>query len=281
MNLEIENQNIVTIENELFNQLERMLINNFSNCSMALPSTNNFYSPFILALIGIFLNQTKHKRIESLLIKIENKLNETPNNAGIYNFYGNDKYFYDVDTTSIVNTFFLLRNCKSSEYHNRILKSLLNNKINGDKAIQTWINRPRNNIDWFVNYNFFAYSYLLNRPNQLIREYLISEKEKFLQTGSHYYSDISFPYFLIEFNNIEFETDLSINEKLICNDNTNLFHIGVNILDGKLTQITLEIFLFLLNSNQLYFNSKKGYFTSQELNSAIILYLINKIQNNE
>lgn len=276
-----KNRNIVIIENELFNQLEKMLINNFESCSIALSSVNKFYSPFVLALIGIFLNQTKHKRKEPLLKKIETKLNETHNNFGIYNFYGDDKYFYDVDSTSIVNTFFLLRNCKTLNYHNHVLKTLTKNKSFEDNGLQTWLNRDKNNIDWFVNYNYFIYSYLLNEPNSFIEKYLITEKENFIQTRSNYYSNIYFPSFLVAFNNVEFNVEISLLDKLLYDDDKNLFHYGINILNGKFEQASIDQLQYLFNSDYYYFNSKKGYYSSKELNSAILLYLINKGYHNE
>ncbi len=281
MNLIIRNKDIYKIEDELFNKVEYMSNNNFCNCFMSLQPSDKFYSPFILALIGIFLNQTKQIKFEPILTSIENKLNETSNSYGIYNFYGDDQYFFDVDTTSIVNTFFLLKQSKSLEYHEQIINSLKNNRMNGTKAIQTWINRPRNNVDWFVNYNFYTYTHIYKKPDLLIEDYLLNEQVDFLKNGSHYYSNIHFPSFITKFNEKEFNLNLSFNKINISRDDTNLFDFGLNILNDIFTEINFDKMLKLYNSNQVYFNSKKGYFSSQELNAAILLYITNKIKNHE
>jgi len=277
MNLIIRNKDIYKIEDELFNKVDYMSNNNFCNCFMSLQPSNKFYSPFILALIGIFLNQTKQGKFESLLTAIEKKLNETSNSNGIYNFYGDEQYFFDVDTTSIVNTFFLLKQSKPLEYHEQIINTLLNNRMKDAKAIQTWLNKPINNVDWFVNYNFYIYTQIFKKPDLLIEEYLLNKKADFLKNGSHYYSNINFPSFIVEFNNKEFNTNLSFGKINISTDDTNLFQYGLSLLDEPFTETHFEKLLHIYNSNQVYFNSRKGYFSSQELNAAILLYLTSKI----
>ncbi len=275
------NNKIFNTENELFNSLVTMTNCNFRNCIDSSQPTHKFYSPFILALIGIFINQLKQKKYDTFLEAIEKKLNETPNINGIYNFFGDLDYFYDVDTTSVVNTYYFLRQCKPAPYHISVINTLKENRDMGSNAIQTWLNRPNNNIDWFVNYNFYLYTHVFNNPDGLVKEYLLNEYDCFLKNGSHYYTDICFPFFLTEFNKKEFKLLLTLKNHKISYDNNNLFHIGLNILNNYSIGINSDVLKQFFCSNQVYFNSSKKLYFSQELNAAIIIYLINKINNNE
>lgn len=275
------NKQFLKTEDELFNNLITMTNCHFRNCLSSSQPSDKFYSPFILALIGIFINQIKQRKFETFLEAIEKKLNETPNMDGIYNFFGDLNYFYDVDTTSVVNTFFILKQCKPSSYHLKIINTLSENRDIEGNAIQTWLNKPNNNVDWFVNYNFYLYTHVFNKSDSLVKEYLLNEHECFLKDGSRYYSNICFPSFFTEFNKREFKLLLPFKSHNISYDNNSLFHIGLSILNNNITELNSDSLKQFVCSNQVYFNSSESFYFSQELNAAIIIYLINKINNHE
>lgn len=281
MRIESKTLTMRKVEKMIITQLENMLENDFLNCFLNKHSYEKFYSPFILAYIGIFLNQLKQNKFESLLLAIETKLEKTPNENGIFNFFGNDSYYYDVDTTSIVNTFFLLRKNKPTEYHNQVLSKILKNKQIDSDGIQTWFERPRNNFDWFVNYNVLLYAKMLNKPVKNIHEYLRLKKKEFSALGSQYYRDISFPCFISRFYEIEFHIDLKLAKDKDNKTDTNLFTLGSIVLNKPNTKINLNTLFELLRTNQKYFNSSEGFFSSKELNAAILIYLINNLNNYE
>lgn len=264
------------IEYNIYKILNEAKDNCFINCYTIENKENKFYSPFILGLMGILLIQSKDDKVTDILDSIETKLLNTHNKNGIYNFYGNDTYYYDIDTTAIVNIFFLLKNSKNAEYHKNIITQLKKNIDVNENLLKTWINRDRNHIDWFVNYNFLTYTILADLKDAKIEKELKLRKGDFLKNGTRYYNDISFPLFYIIFNLAEFGIDFSF-ESHTNSKTKNLFQYGTEyIIKQKRKQITDN----WLNSNEVYFNSSKERYSSTELGATILLYLTNLKFNN-
>ncbi len=265
------------IKEKIYKILNETKENGFINCYTAENRENKFYSPFILGLMGIFLIQSKDDKIIDVLNSIETKLLNTHNKNGIYNFYGNDIYPYDIDTTSIVNIFFLLKKIKNIEYHKSIISKLKKNTRKNEKLLKTWINRDRNYIDWFVNYNFLTYTILAGLKDEVIEKELKLKSGDFLKNGTRYYNDISFPLFYITFNLAEFGIDFSFQSQSNA-DIKNLFQYGTKYITMK--QKTEQITENFLNRNEVYFNSSTENYSSIELNASILLYLNNFKLNN-
>lgn len=259
------------IKEKIYKILNETKENCFINCYTLENKQKKFYSPFILGLMGIFLIQSKDDKVTDILNSIETKLLNTHNKKGVYNFYGNNTYYYDIDTTAIVNIFFLLKKAKNAEYHKNIITELKKNIDVNEKLLKTWLNRDRNHIDWFVNYNFLTYTILADLKDEIIEKELKVKTENFLKNGTRYYKDISFPLFYITFNLAEFGIDFSFTSQTNY-ETKNLFQYGTEyIINKKTKQITDN----LLNSNEVYFNSSKEHYSSIELGATILLYLTN------
>ena len=277
-------------QNEMLDFLDDKLTNNFEICSEnSISSVNKIYSPFALSLIGIILSSLNETSIDILLQKIYKKLLSTLNKAGIYNFYGNDEYFYDVDTTAGVNTF-IFNYRQELPDKNNILEKISGNQNDQDGFILTWFNRSRNNVDWFVNFNVFIFLRILGYHNERLFMYLKNNVEAFLINGSRYYADVSLPLFMIFFyqdRNIINEQDFMIPKYMKVNklsSKENILSLALRYLNKDNMEYKTEknVLLELLYDNWAkdirYFNSSAAFYTSTELNAAIALYLLNKME---
>lgn len=281
---------IKDFQDELLDFLDNKLINNFEICSENSISNNNsrkLYSLFLLSLIGIVLSNLNETAINILLKKIYNKLLPTPNNEGLYNFYGNSEYFYDVDTTAVVSTFIFNYSQKLPNKDN-ILQRILGNQNNQDGSILTWFDRSRNNVDWFVNFNVFIFLKILGYHNEKLCMYLKNNMGTFLNNGSRYYADLSFPLFMMFFyhsRNIISEQDIIIPKYMKADkklSKENIFSLGLTYLNNMEYKNREDVLLKLLYKNWAkdirYFNSSRAFYTSTELNAAITLYILNKME---
>lgn len=140
-------QSIKTLQSNLIDFLNSKICNDYEVCSeisIIGKDPNKIYSPFLLALIGIILLPLRsNKRINILTQKIYKKLSDTANNGGLFNFYGDKEFFYDVDTTAIVNTFFF-DYCREIPNKTKILQWILENQNDHDGSVYTWIDRGNN-----------------------------------------------------------------------------------------------------------------------------------------
>ncbi len=281
---------IKDFQDELLDFLDDKLINNFEICSENSISNNSsrkLYSPFLLSLIGIVLSTLTETAIRILLQKIYKKLISTPNNEGLYNFYGNSEYFYDVDTTAEVSTFIFNYSQKLPNKDN-ILQQILGNQSDQDGSILTWFNRSKNNVDWFVNFNVFILLKLLGCNDDKLIKYLRNNAINFYKNGSQYYDDISLSLFMISFyrdlkliSQKDFfipqnQIKIYIKKNNLITENFKDFTSFDSVKNNK------NILLDQLHENWakdiLYFNSSKAFYTATELNAAITLYLLNKME---
>jgi len=186
----------------------------------------------------------------------------------------------------VVNTFIFNYSQKLPNKDN-LLQRILRNQNVQDGSISTWFDRSRNNVDWFVNFNIFLFLKILGYHNEKLIMYLKNNVGAFLNNGSRYYVSISWPLFMIFFcydRNIITEQDFiipkytkaarqSLKENMLFLELTylNKYMRCKNKKDGLLE---------LLHNNWAkdirYFNSRKAFYTSTELNAAITLYLLNK-----
>lgn len=280
-----------TLQSKLIDFLNSKIYNNYEVCSeisIIGKDSNKIYSPFLLALIGIILLPLRsNKKINILAQRIYEKLLDTPNNDGLYNFYGNKEYYYDVDTTAIVNTFFF-DYCRKIPNKTKTLQLILENKNDHDGSVYTWIDRENNNIDWFVNFNVYIFLKKIGYHENKLIDYLKNNAEKFCNNGSRYYRDITIPIFMMYFyvdqkfidnNDINISKYFNIIDKL---SNENVILLGLAFLRKNKKHTTeFDGLLKLLNENWHYevrcFNSSKAFYISTELNAAISLYLLNKM----
>lgn len=284
-------QNMKTLQSKLIDFLNSKICNNYKVCSeisIINKNPNKIYSPFLLALIGVILIPMRsNKNINSLIQRIYEKLSDTANNDGLFNFYGNKEYYYDVDTTAIVNTFFF-DYCRKIPNKTKTLQLILENKNDHDGSVYTWMDRENNNIDWFVNFNVYVFFKKMGCHKNMLIDYLKNNAENFFHNGSHYYRDITIPLFMVYFyldqkfidnNDINISKYFNIIDKF---SNENVLLLGLTFLrKNKKNTTELDELLKLLNENWHHevrcFNSSKAFYTSTELNAAISLYLLNKM----
>jgi hypothetical protein len=286
---------IKTLQSNLIDFLNLKICSPYEVCSensIIDNGSNKIYSPFLLALIGIILLPMRsNKNISFLAQKIYEKLSVTENNDGLFNFYGNKEYYYDADTTAIVNTF-LFDYCRKIPNKTKTLQLILENRNDHDGSIYTWANKENNNTDWFVNLNVYVFLKKIGSHDNNLITYLKNNAENFCNNGSRYYKDISIPLFMMYFyadqkfiddNDLSISKYFNINEKL---SNDNMILSGLTFLrKNKKSMTEYDDLLKLLNENWNHevqcFNSSKAFYTSTELNAAISLYLLNKMESLE
>lgn len=281
---------IKDFQDELLDFLDDKLINNFEICSENSISNNSsreLYSPFLLSLIGIVLSSLNETAIDILLQEIYKKLISTPNNEGLYSFYGNSEYFYDVDTTAVVNTF-IFRYSQELPNKDNILQQILGNQNDQDGSILTWFDRSKNNVDWFVNFNVFILLKLLGCNDDKLIKYLRNNAVNFYKNGSQYYDDISLSLFMISFYRDlklispkdffipQNQIKIYIKKNNLITENLKDFTNFDSVKNNK--NILLDQLFGNWKKDISYFNSSKAFYTSKVLNAIITLYLLNKME---
>lgn len=273
---------IFLLDNELNNNyeicIENSIINNFPK---------KIYSPFLLGLIGIILSNLDSRNYNNILNRIYEKLISTPNKKGLYNFYGNSEYFYDVDTTAVVSTFIFKYSQKLPNKDN-VLQQILRNQNNQDGSILTWFDRSKNNVDWFVNFNVFILLRLLVCDDDKLIKYIRTNAINFYKNGSQYYNDISLALFIISFYR---DLKLISSKDSFIPQNQIKFYIKKNNLITEYLKDFANFDSVKNNKNILldqlfknwekdisYFHSSKAFYTSKVLNAIITLYLLNKME---
>lgn len=288
-------QNIKNLQSNLIDFLDSKICNTYEVCSeisIIDKDPNKIYSPFVLALIGVILLPLRsNKKINILAQRIYEKLSDTANNNGLFNFYGNKEYYYDVDTTAIVNTFFF-DYCRKIPDKTKTLHLILENQDDHDGSVYTWMDRENNNIDWFVNFNVYVFFKKIGCHKNKLIDYLKNNTEKFFHNGSRYYKDITIPLFIMYFyfdqkfiddNDFGISKYFNIIDKL---SNKNVILSGLALLrKNKKNTTEFDELLKLLNETWHHevrcFNSSKAFYISTELNAAISLYLLNKMETLE
>lgn len=277
-------------EGELIEFLDKKLRGDFKICcekSIDANNSNFIYSPFVLGLIGtILFGLKKNKIVELMLKRISKKLLSTKNRCGLYNFYGDDEYYYDLDTTSVVNTF-LFSYCNELPYRINILNTIRKNQNLKDGSIFTWINRERNYIDWFVNFNIYIFFRVINFSDEALNIYLRNNMDSFIDYGSRYYSDITFPMFFSYFcynqsliSKKEFLKPTYSNLKnMVAGENTiSLFFSHLSQYNQKKNEFLSKLLQENWTVDISYFNSSKAIYLTKELNAAITLYLLKRLE---
>ena len=292
LNLEKKEQ-IKETETKLILLLEKELVEPFlvvSENRIDNSKREKVYSPFVLSLIGLFLFELQeNNKIKSLCTKIYEKIINTVNIEGIYNFYGNSDYYYDLDTTAVTNSF-IYKYSKVIKSKDTILSSLFE-KQNEPGGISTWINREDNNLDWFVNLNIYTFLKSLGIKNDKLFSYLKKNSKEFFVKGSQNYTNTLFPTFFICFyynsgflSKSDFNRFINLNLLNNGSQNTNeILSLGINLLlEKNLNSLPNNYIDALCNNWQeeiCYFNSSKANYTSRLLNITVALYLLKNLRS--
>ena len=243
-------------------------------------------SPFVLSVAGIILFQASG--VDSILDLIIDRIHILHSRKGIYNFYGDDTYHYDVDTTASTHTFLKLTSRKSNREEN-LVEDILGMQDDESGAVWTWFDREPNRIDWFVNYNVHSYLTLTGVENEDLRNYLTENMHSFIKSGSHYYRDINFPLFLIMIH--RHLHDESFAER-VCSrsmrgakppSTSNILSIALRYFfhqkyEGFNPQEVIDRIRKDWERDTVYFTSSSAVYTSRFLNAAIALFLIDELE---
>jgi len=166
-----------------------------------------FPSPYIMSLTGMILMHAQGNESNTSHIR-----NITKTLVRNYDTDGRMYFFqlhnmpsppfhcqHDVDTLACVQIF--LRSygvCCIPE--DTLIRSLMKATRDPCGAFLTWIDRYiDNHIDYMANLNVYVLFQLLVHEDDVLAQYLIDNIDDFLEYGSHYYRDTSFPLFLISF----------------------------------------------------------------------------------
>lgn len=242
-------------------------------------------SPFVLSVAGIILFQASG--MDSILDLIIDKINSLYSCREIYNFYGDDTYHYDVDTTASTHTFLKLTN-RDRDQKEKLVEDILDIQDDESGAIWTWFDREPNRIDWFVNYNVHSYLTLIGCENNNLRNYLTENMNSFIRSGSHYYRDLDFPLFLImihrhlhgnSFAERIYSRSLRKPKSPSKSDilSIALKHFFHQKKEGVNPEEMIDRIRKVWKKDTVYFTSSSAVYTSRFLNAAIALFLIDKL----
>ena len=243
-------------------------------------------SPFVLSVAGIILFQASG--VAPILDLIIDKIRSLHSYKGIYNFYGDDTYHYDVDTTASTHTLLKLTSRKNNREES-LVEDILGMQDDESGAVWTWFDREPNRIDWFVNYNVHSYLTLTGDENRNLRNYLTENMHSFIESGSHYYRDIDFPLFLIMIH--RHLHDDSLAERVYSRSmgrakppsTSSILSIALKYFFHQENEFfnpqkLIDRIQKVWKRDTVYFTSSSAVYTSRFLNSAIALFLIDKLE---
>jgi hypothetical protein len=281
----------IELQNKLIEFIKGKICNEFEVCSKIFYDSiekESIYSPAFLGLIGSVLHQTPINDLKPILNIITEKIHNTPNVDGMYNFLGDSNYFYDIDSTVIVNNY-LLESGENEKFIKKI-DTILDSLRTTNNGFYTWINKESNNLDWVVNLNVFVFlKKVKNKKYVGQHSFLLDQLPNYLEKGSKYYPDNNLPLFflLLYFNNgilsdDEFKCFSSIHSKY-SNSNQNILSLCCRLLLKQNSYLDLnemnESIYTLWLVDVKYTASSTSYYVSDVLNAAIALYLLNKLNS--
>ncbi len=160
-----------------------------------------FSSPFIAAIATRVLQSLpKHPHLNSMIKDVESYFTLLMRENILIGFAERDFPWYDIDTlANVYGLLYQINPTAIDQYLGRVNKIILSLKDNVTGAYYTWVNRRYNNIDYMVNVNIFLYFMSIDYYDKHLYSYLNIHLREFLENGSFYYRDITFPvlYFFI------------------------------------------------------------------------------------
>ncbi|GEM_PF-5192058 len=156
-------------------------------------------SHFVAALCGLFINRCSRlpdrKRLVDAIVEHLIRCTEP---TGLINFRCGNKVNFDLDSLCVCSR--LLLECAPQTIDgNRVIRLILDNRDNSSGGFLTWLDRPTNRLDYFVNVHAYLLLTALGVVDEWLMQYLVENAEEFLANGSPYYRDIDFPLFLLSF----------------------------------------------------------------------------------
>jgi hypothetical protein len=236
-------------------------------------------SPFVSSIAArILFTFPGHSFRDSILLKTKGYLLNVMDENGLVGFVDPNRHHYDLDTLACVYDFLYRFQPELTALRiNKVLKFFLENKCYKTGAYYTWIDKKKNNIDYFVNVNIRIFFKTIGFRDAALDEFLFSNTCEFIDKGSHYYQDISFPVLLAY---------LYLNEARFTSQDKYFVAALKRLLSSKRAEEIIEDIRMRVHQRAhpdiygkvrifpQYFNSKDGFFQSGLLDSIIHYYVM-------
>jgi hypothetical protein len=235
-------------------------------------------SPYIAALAArILMIMPPHETKSEILLSTTNYLLKCLDAGdGLIGFLYPNHHRYDIDTLAVCySTLYSLAGSKIKRRLPAILDIFSKHQENKSGAYYTWLNKANNNIDYVVNLNTRFFFWIIGKQNESLDNYLALNLDDFLENGSPYFRDLSFPlilakiyrdYFYYDGHGGEFQDVL---EQLLTAARSRELLCGIEAAVRNHRTSAAGRKQPVLNQ---YFNSRDGIYTSNLLDS--ILYFL-------
>lgn len=156
-------------------------------------------SPFVLAIAGHLLLHLPDSEVRNKMLRQTGEFLESVlTKDGLVGFLHPNAHRYELDTVSFVHSFLMkLYGKRAIDRFRSMHRVYKENKDKRSGAYLTWLDKQENRIDWVVNLNIRATFCLAEMNDPSLNSYLLFNADRFLQQGSYYYRDISFPCILM------------------------------------------------------------------------------------
>nr|MBN2278646.1 hypothetical protein [candidate division Zixibacteria bacterium] len=173
-----------------------------NNCIKVLHGTGDRIvqsSPFVTALAArILYGFRSHPMKNSILYAVGNYLKATMDDLGLIGFLDPNNHRFDLDTIACVHG--IIHEFNPDDNASMIPGIVEIMECHRDRktgAFYTWIDKPKNNIDFIVNINIGLFFEIIGHSDCRLINYLAENYGKFLRAGSHYYHNIGFPLYMM------------------------------------------------------------------------------------
>lgn len=234
-------------------------------------------SPFVSSIAAtVLLTLPGNSLRNDILLETTEYLMNAMDRNGLIGFAHPNHHRYDLDTLACVYSF-LYRFTPEliTSRLNNILEFFLDNKCRETGAYYVWIAKERNNIDYFVNVNIGMFFKTIGFEDPTLDEFLFANAYEFVDKGSHYYQDVSFPLFL---------AFLYVHEEGSTDQHGQFVAALKRLLSAKRAKRVIDNSRMRIHQNAFhgfcdkvrifpqYFNSKDSIFKSDLLDSIIHYY---------
>ena len=252
------------------------------NCTrIHLPSgqEETLSSPYVSSIAArVLLTLPDHPLKNDIILKTKEYLLNVMRPTGLIGFIEPNEHRYDLDTQACVyNVLFRFGSEQIISKVNNIVKFFLENKCNQTGAYYTWVNKEKNNVDYFVNINIRMFFKTIGIQDPTLDKYLLASAYKFIRSGSRYYRDLSFPVFL---------TYLYINNEGLTRQEQYLAATLNRLLYTRKARSVAEDIKSMVHRHmsingywkcrlfRQYFNSRDSYFQSKLLDNLIYYHIL-------
>jgi hypothetical protein len=237
-------------------------------------------SPYVAAIAArILMTMPSHNIKNEILVDAAKYLMGCMDENGLIGFLYPNHHRFDLDTLAVCYAFlYEMDRCKIEDRLPAILDIFSKHKDAKTGAYFTWIEKDNNNIDYFVNMNVRFFFWTIGKEDNDLDNYLISNLDDFINNGSPYFRDISFPLILATVYGRYFYYDgqggifQNVLDRLFVTDEYRELLSKIKTIVGNNRIPVNDERVSLLNQ---YFNSRNGVYISNLLDLTLGFYFRN------